>query len=238
MEAHYGLITAIQQHPHSSNKYKNLVLTSSLDWTVKLWSLTDLTQPMYEFFSPTCDYVCDVQWSPAHPAVFITISSSGKLCLWNLCKSTTEPVDILSVLKDSEEINPNQSFSGSVITAAGGTTSSKNPQVAVNTYTNKMVGGQAVALNKAVWSKDGQFLLVGDSMGVLHRLKVHQSHIVPTMADENKLEMVLMTAVNRSEENDVKKEGATGLRSKMAEQSITEDLDEDIEVFDVDKSEL
>ena len=28
--------------------------------------------------------VCDVQWSPSHPAVFSTITSGGCLALWNL----------------------------------------------------------------------------------------------------------------------------------------------------------
>ena len=31
-----------------------------------------------------CCVVCDVQWSPSHPAVFSTITSGGCLALWNL----------------------------------------------------------------------------------------------------------------------------------------------------------
>ncbi len=103
MDAHYGLITSIEPHPSRSNKYKHLVLSSSLDWTVKLWDLKNFAQPLIEFFTPSYDYVCDVQWSPVHPAVFVTVTSGGRIALWNLSKSSTEPVDSINVVNDTEE---------------------------------------------------------------------------------------------------------------------------------------
>lgn len=55
-------MTALQPHPNRTNKYKNLVLTSSLDWSIKLWNLTNFSEPVFEFFTSSYEYVCDVQW--------------------------------------------------------------------------------------------------------------------------------------------------------------------------------
>lgn len=133
---------------------------------------------MFEFVSPTCDYVCDVQWSPVHPAVFSTITSTGKLSLWNLSKSTTEPLDTIALINTDEALS-----TSSYGTRAGGKS------------------GSAVALNKAVWSKDGQYILVGDSSGNLHRVKLHSMYATASQGDENKFELVLLSphrSVNNS----------------------------------------
>lgn len=63
------------------------------------WTLSNLSTPIYEFFTPSYDYVCDTQWSPVNPAIFVTITSGGTLSLWNLAKSTMEPVDTFTVLQ-------------------------------------------------------------------------------------------------------------------------------------------
>ena len=97
IEAHSGLVTAMHLHPSSSRVCRNLLLTASLDWTTKLWNVSSSSAPLLEFRTQTYDYVCDVAWSPTHPAVFATICTSGSLFIWNLSKSTSEPWESLSL---------------------------------------------------------------------------------------------------------------------------------------------
>jgi WD40 repeat protein len=194
--AHFGLITSIQEHPMSSNsKYKHLVLTSSLDWTVKLWNVNNLSQPLYEFFSPTCDYVCDVQWSPTHPAVFLTVSSTGYLCLWNLIKSVTEPVDSLLMQEVAEEeVISTSSLNPSVMKSNGSTHLNKSVLLSSSAAAATMTN----ALTKAAFSRDGQFVIVGDSQGTLHRLRIHNDHVTATANDENRLSILLLITSSSS----------------------------------------
>lgn len=65
---------------HSLN---DLVLTSSVDWSVSLWH-PKLTSKPLAVFSDFNDYVMDVAWSNHHPAVFAAVDSSGVLSIWNL----------------------------------------------------------------------------------------------------------------------------------------------------------
>lgn len=65
---------------HSLN---DLVLTSSVDWSVSLWH-PKLTSKPLAIFSDFDDYVMDVAWSNHHPAVFAAVDSSGTLSVWNL----------------------------------------------------------------------------------------------------------------------------------------------------------
>lgn len=189
LDAHFGLITAVHMHPMAnSTKYKHLLLTSSLDWTVKLWSMHQLQQPLYEFFSPTCDYICDVQWSPTHPAVFFTVSSTGQVALWNLAKSLTEPVDLLDVNRHAAAGDEDAAATGGAATTAAAAAAAARGSVGLAVLPS--------ALHKALFSRDGQFIVVGDSTGVLHRLKVHPSHVSISASDESRLNMVLLTATN------------------------------------------
>lgn len=75
--------------------FSDLFLTCSVDWTVKLWrarnlaktAVTTTTQtsvgPIYSF-EEADDYVYDVKWHPAHPALFGAVDGSGRFDLWNL----------------------------------------------------------------------------------------------------------------------------------------------------------
>lgn len=89
-EDHMGPVTGISTHCNqSSPDFGHLFLTSSIDWTIKLWSLKD-DKPLYSFEDNT-DYVMDVAWSPIHPALFAGIDGSGRLVLWNLNQDTEVP---------------------------------------------------------------------------------------------------------------------------------------------------
>ena len=76
--------------------FSDLFLTCSMDWTVKLWRARSVGEvstqpntvaPMYSF-DEADDYVYDVKWHPAHPAVFGTVDGSGKFDVWNLNSDT------------------------------------------------------------------------------------------------------------------------------------------------------
>ncbi|XP_070144009.1 cytoplasmic dynein 1 intermediate chain isoform X6 [Drosophila kikkawai] len=89
-ERHLGPITGISTHYNQlSPDFGHLFLTSSIDWTIKLWSLKD-TKPLYSF-EDNSDYVMDVAWSPVHPALFAAVDGSGRLDLWNLNQDTEVP---------------------------------------------------------------------------------------------------------------------------------------------------
>lgn len=90
---HAGPVTGIQSHPSSGSiDFSDLFLTSSVDWTVKLWRIKGAKtgdkassgiSPIHSF-EEADDYVFDVKWHPNHPAVFGTVDGSGKFDLWNL----------------------------------------------------------------------------------------------------------------------------------------------------------
>jgi len=93
---HAGPVTGIHFHPSSGSiDFSDLFLTSSVDWTVKLWrskgssvkpadkTTTSGISPIHSF-EEADDYVFDVKWHPNHPAMFGTVDGSGKFDLWNL----------------------------------------------------------------------------------------------------------------------------------------------------------
>lgn len=89
-EKHLGPVTGISTHYNqSSPDFGDLFLTSSIDWTIKLWSLKE-HKPLYSF-EDNSDYVMDVAWSPIHPALFASVDGSGRLDLWNLNQDTEVP---------------------------------------------------------------------------------------------------------------------------------------------------
>ncbi|XP_012271336.1 cytoplasmic dynein 1 intermediate chain isoform X10 [Orussus abietinus] len=95
-EGHQGPITGVSAHAVQAGiDFSHLFLTSSIDWTVKLWSLKE-TKPLYSF-EHNGDYVYDVAWSPTHPALFATVDGSGRLDLWNLNQDTEVPAASITV---------------------------------------------------------------------------------------------------------------------------------------------
>ena len=69
-----------------------LVLSSGVDWTVKLWHPVYSESPLLSMVSHSYDYMSHVQWSPSHPSLFATASSNGTVGLWNLATSMEEPL--------------------------------------------------------------------------------------------------------------------------------------------------
>ncbi|KAH8868822.1 Cytoplasmic dynein 1 intermediate chain [Schistosoma japonicum] len=82
-EGHQAPITSISSHPlRDSITLSPLFLTTSLDWSVKLWSVKETR--LICSFEEASDYVFDAHWSPIHPALFATVDCTGRLDLWNL----------------------------------------------------------------------------------------------------------------------------------------------------------
>lgn len=89
-DGHQGPVTGVNAHSVQGGiDFSHLFLTSSIDWTIKLWSLKE-SKPLASFEN-NGDYVCDVAWSPTHPALFAAVDVAGRLDLWNLNQDTEVP---------------------------------------------------------------------------------------------------------------------------------------------------
>eukprot|EP01133_Synstelium_polycarpum_P013688 gene13688-16125_t len=91
-KGHYGPITSLDLHPSKGSvDFSNLFVSSSTDWSVKLWASGKTDAPIYSF-DDYVDYVYDARWSPAHPAVLATGDGTGQLCVWDLNEDTEAPI--------------------------------------------------------------------------------------------------------------------------------------------------
>jgi len=92
---HGGPVNSVVFHPpQPGTDFGSLFLSSSVDWTVKVWSLGK-ENPIFSFTSS--DYVFDAAWSPTHPAVFAAADCTGSLSIWNLNEDTEKPTMTLKV---------------------------------------------------------------------------------------------------------------------------------------------
>jgi len=95
-EGHQGPVTGIDTHQvPGSIDFSPYFLTSSFDWTVKLWNIKE-SQPVHSF-EDNSDYVYDVRWSPVHPALFASVDGNGRVDLWNLNNDTEVPTASITV---------------------------------------------------------------------------------------------------------------------------------------------
>ena len=146
-EGHFGPITGLSCHNvNNSIDFSSLFLTSSFDWSVKLWSLEEF-KPLHSFEGNN-DYVTDVHWSPVHPGIFLTCDITGRFDIWNLTCDLELP--LLSTTLDRN-----------------------------------------VALNKCLWSHNGQQIILGDDQGKLHMYGVNESLINSDQDDFNQLKYKL-----------------------------------------------
>ena len=103
-EGHYGMISALATKSLKSGAQRagitkgflrgsgGLMLSSSVDWTVKMWAPAYTDKALLNIMSHSYDYMSDVQWSPGHAALMATASSNGTVGLWNFALSLEEPI--------------------------------------------------------------------------------------------------------------------------------------------------
>lgn len=99
---HTAPVTRIHSHPRASQSeysgrsdfYQDLLLTSSMDWTVKLWSPKTKHNPPPPLmtFENAQEYIYDVEWSPVHPSIFACCDGDGFLEIWDLNRDTEGPI--------------------------------------------------------------------------------------------------------------------------------------------------
>ena len=103
-EGHFGPITGLDIHPVGENIFTdvtgNLLLSSSVDWSVKLWNPKTSKSPVLAFDIYE-DYVFDVKWSPVHPSVFAVAEGTGVVDIWNLNKDIEMPASRMSCPKEA-----------------------------------------------------------------------------------------------------------------------------------------
>lgn len=106
-KSHDAPVTSVDFHPLKGPiDFSDLFLSTSVDWTVKLWRArpgsrpstgvstvgsasgqTANVPPIYSFEEAN-DYVYDARWHPSHPAVFGSVSGDGQFEIWNLNADT------------------------------------------------------------------------------------------------------------------------------------------------------
>lgn len=95
-QGHNAPVTSLSIHPGTSQNQQypemsDLVLSASMDWTVKLWSPKDRSTPLASF-EASQEYVYDVAWSPTHPSVFASCDADGYVDVWDVNKDKEQPV--------------------------------------------------------------------------------------------------------------------------------------------------
>jgi len=103
-EKHGASVTGLDCHRAQSKlDFSHLFLTSSFDWTVKLWS-TKNNSPLHSFENFGA-YVLDVGWSPVHPGLFSAVDLTGRVSFWNLNSDTEVPIASYMPQGGSEALN-------------------------------------------------------------------------------------------------------------------------------------
>lgn len=92
--AHSAPVSSVQHHPGGAGGvFSETILTSSLDWTVRVWSRRAAV-PEVARLDGFNDYVLDAAWCPAacNPSLIAAGDNEGRLTLWSVGQSTTEPL--------------------------------------------------------------------------------------------------------------------------------------------------
>jgi WD40 repeat protein len=91
LQGHAGAVTSVRHPPKSSELGTDVVLTSSMDWTVKLWAPSTSTLPLFTI-TGSSDFVLDAAWNPAVTSVVASGDGEGRVSLWNIGGDPEEPL--------------------------------------------------------------------------------------------------------------------------------------------------
>lgn len=90
-DEHNGPISGLSINPPSEfDALNNLILTSSYDWTVKLWHPE--SKESLRTFENSEDYTYDVAWHPQNPSLFATVNNDGYLDIFDLTRDLELPI--------------------------------------------------------------------------------------------------------------------------------------------------
>ncbi|KAI1814611.1 cytoplasmic dynein-like protein 1 intermediate chain 2 [Poronia punctata] len=107
-KGHAAPVMSVDFHPaRGPVDLGDLVLSSSLDWSVKLWKVrapaatSTIVESAGTAISPLLDFVredvvYDAAWSPVRPGVFALVDGAGSLELWDITVETEIPVAKIS----------------------------------------------------------------------------------------------------------------------------------------------
>ncbi|KAK6864486.1 hypothetical protein PG995_001014 [Apiospora arundinis] len=103
-KGHAAPVMSVDFHPpRGPVDLGDLVLSSSLDWSVKLWKVrapaatSTIVEPQGTAVAPLLelvreDVVYDAAWSPTRPGVFALVDGAGNLEIWDLSIETEIPI--------------------------------------------------------------------------------------------------------------------------------------------------
>ena len=179
LRAHDAPITSLSFQPTSataqSPSASSLYLTSSYDWTVKLFA-HHAHSPLASFESAR-DYAYDAQWHPTHPGVFVTGDSTGKMDLWRLGGRATAGGVGAASAETGAAGEGGEGVTGkgwevpqySVMVGDAGAAQLKTSGEVTGAGGEGVAGegGRAHALSKLRWHGDGSMLSVGTSRGAV-----------------------------------------------------------------------
>jgi dynein intermediate chain len=95
-DGHFGPVTGLSiNQAQGPIDFSHIFLTSSFDWSIKLWNLKEPGKALYSFENNS-DYVYEASWSPIHPALFASIDGTGRLDLWNLINDSEVPISTVT----------------------------------------------------------------------------------------------------------------------------------------------
>lgn len=204
------------QHDSRANRYRHLLLTTGMDWTTRLWSLSlpsegeekrrgindsqsdtfvqgKVVGGLFNKGPALCEFhgeyecVCDVEWSPQHPAVFATVNGTGHLSLWDLTVSLDKPkLPPLPVTNAFESLGAKPTVEDSVEK-----TTQKDDGSPDQNSTDNQSGQSSVPLNKLKWSRDGNFIATGDTDGTVKIFSVRKELNEPKEGTEDLFERFL-----------------------------------------------
>lgn len=106
-KGHTAPVMSVDFHPaRGPVDLGDFVLSSSLDWSVKLWKVrapaaTSTAGASEGNMTPLLDFVredvvYDAKWSPIKPSVFALVDGAGSLEFWDIAVETEEPVARIS----------------------------------------------------------------------------------------------------------------------------------------------
>jgi dynein intermediate chain len=95
-QSHFAPITSLSLHPAppiwpKGLEYTHIMLSASMDWTVKMWNTKVCKTPIASFENFQ-DYTLDVKWSPIHPNVFASCDAEGYVDIWDISTDMESPI--------------------------------------------------------------------------------------------------------------------------------------------------